>query len=885
MPGSLITLPPLRISVFASSAQRSMMVGRPLQTHLQPWLDDDLRSNDRVRVDDCLLLSCAYPTVDKTLQWTTQEDGVFYLPESAISLNTESHPLARFEPGLRVQLIYDKDCSHILSTSLSYAECCKTLLQGYNYVKMQETTEDGMTYLLTVRTENNSKITQQLQNTIDTLAVHAATMQNKLGAALTTPEAVTRSVMEAKVARKLALDQILNQLKTNFKQADFLDLAASRALGSQVTFDQQGIKQVRIGATLSSCFPQMLLHATVAQAGLITNICQASGVPLDSPAMVFNAVQAYISNQGMEALEHVFNTEVQKIYCANSEYKFDPTFATAMQVKKSVANADKTLTLTVQASLVKTDKPGEDQSVAPGIELRDWLLANIQAQKDGNKNSMSVGDNIALSIRGGEVECPLKKSDCEDGDYFMTSAMDEVFKKDPQELQAAQKSIIQQLPADIKLHQSSISLITTKLLEHKLTQETKFTNSTHVPQKELNHSMLVDLVQKNTKQFASVTCATSLLASSPQLSASLSQLAPSSSQKSAERTAEEFTKWWSAQIFSGTGAESSTNLAGHSVCTRLSIAPVLSTTANDCAVQVFLLNRDEMKINESTALARQMPVGADNAAVRLNVATPAGQPVAEAGALALRRRLRLQLQTALSASEPLTMCMACNVLSTLTAQEMKIMQQAQNSSPFPANARDESGVPIIAPMQIFAPVDPDAPTDLKVRQTRDGFYQVMLVGDEGFFHLVAENSNRIFQGAPMNTTLKDTKTIVFKTPIGNEEKEGLRGLGALSALFVLGAEIMPSVRLMPMALQQTMQFCPVNGHLVPLSPQQLRNVQNPCGILVKKSLYARGSDGQLDPGLVLNNMTEMLKRTWDVVGKPVYVTGGPWAHSMMLTFA
>lgn len=402
MPGSLITLPPLRISVFASSAQRSMMVGRPLQTHLQPWLDAP-RSDDSVRVDNSLLLWCAYPTVDKTLQWTTQEDGVFYLPESAISLNTESHPLARFEPGLRVHLIYDKDCSHILSTSLSYAECCKTLIQGHDYVKMQETTEDGMKYLLRVSMpENNSKITQQLQNTIDTLAVHAATMQNKLGAALTTPEAVTRSVMEAKVARKLALDQILNQLKTNFKQADFLDLAASRALGSQVTFDQQVIKEVRIGAALSSCFFQMLLHATVAQAGLITNICQASGVPLDSPAMVFNAVQAYISNQGMEALEHVFNTEVQKIYCANSEYKFDPTFATAMQVKKSVANADKTLTLTVQASLVKTDKPGEDQSVAPGIELRDWIKAKIEAQrikakieaqkKDGIENSMSVGD-------------------------------------------------------------------------------------------------------------------------------------------------------------------------------------------------------------------------------------------------------------------------------------------------------------------------------------------------------------------------------------------------------------------------------------------------------------------------------------------------------------
>ena len=87
MPGSLITLPPLRISVFASSAQRSMMVGRPLQTHIQPW-PAAARSDDSVHVDNCLLLSCAYPTVDKTLQWTTQENGVFNLPKSAISLNT-----------------------------------------------------------------------------------------------------------------------------------------------------------------------------------------------------------------------------------------------------------------------------------------------------------------------------------------------------------------------------------------------------------------------------------------------------------------------------------------------------------------------------------------------------------------------------------------------------------------------------------------------------------------------------------------------------------------------------------------------------------------------------------------------------------------------------
>ena len=884
MPGSLITLPPLRISVFASSAQRSMTVGRPLQTHLQPWLAP---TPNGVLVKTCFLLTRAYPTLEDTFQWTTQEDGVFYLPESAISLNTESGPLAMFEPALRVQLIYDKDCTHILSTSLSYAECCKTLIQGHDYVKTQETSEDSMQYTLKVSTDNNSKITQQLQNTIDKLAVHTATMQNNLGAELKTPEAVAQSVMEAKVARKLALNQILKTIDPLFEERDFLDLAVSRALGSQVTLDQQGIKEVRIGACLSSCFPQMLHAAIVAQAGLITNICQASGVPLDSPAMVFNAVQAYISNQGMEALEHVFNTEVQKIFCANSEYKFDPTFATAMQVKKSVANADKTLTLTVQASLVKTDKPGEDQSVAPGMEFRDWVRKKIQAQKDGNENSMSVGDNIALSIRGGEVECPLKKSDCEDGDYFMTAAMDEIFKKDPQELQAAQKSIIQQLPADIQLHQSSISLITTELLKHKLTQETNLTNSTFVLQKELNHAEFRKLVkQGDTKQFASVTCATSLLASSPQLSSSLSQLAPSSSQKSVERTAEEFTKWWSAQIFSGTGGESSTDLAGHSVCTRLSMAPVLTTTtANNCKVEVFLLNHGKMKIYESTALARQMPVGADNAAVRLNVATPAGQPVAEAGALALRRRLRGQLQTALSVSQPLTMCMACNVLSTLTAQEMKIMQQAQNSSPFPANARDESGVPIIAPMQIFAPVDPDAPTDLQDIQRSFSFYQVELVCDKGGIFSACQKTNRIFQGAPMNMTLKDTKTIVVSTPIGKKEKDLLHGLGALTSLFVLGKEILPRFRLMPMALQQTMQLCPVTGHLVPLSPKELLNLRNPCGILVKKSPDARGSDGQLDPGLVLNNMTEMLKRTWDVVGKPVYVTGGPWAHSMMLTFA
>ncbi len=302
------------------------------------------------------------------------------------------------------------------------------------------------------------------------------------------------------------------------------------------------VNQVRIGATIISCFFQMLAHATIAQAGLITKICQSSGVPLDSPAMVFNALQAYVSNQGTEALEHEFNLQVQQIYCSNSKYESDPAFATAMQVRKAVANADKTLTLTVQPSLVKTDKPGEDQTLAPGIQLRD-LLKTLASQED-MKTSFSVRDSIAPSIREGEVEYPVQLGDCEDGAYDFLATMDGIWKKDPQALLTAQKSIIEILPADMKLHQSSISLITTELFNHKLMKQTTLAKLTHVPHVQLNHSMLVDLVQKaaDKNQFASIMCATSLLASSPQLSASVSH--PTSWQQSAECTAEEFTKWW-----------------------------------------------------------------------------------------------------------------------------------------------------------------------------------------------------------------------------------------------------------------------------------------------------------------------------------------------------
>jgi hypothetical protein len=94
----------------------------------------------------------------------------------------------------------------------------------------------------------------------------------------------------------------------------------------------------------------------------------------------------------------------------------------------------------------------------------------------------------------------------------------------------------------------------------------------------------------------------------------------------------------------------------HSVAARLSVSPVCSTTAaNGCEVEVFLLNGGQMKIYESTALARQMPTGADVAAVRLNVAAPAGQPVAEGSALALRLQLQDQLQNVLNVSGPVTM--------------------------------------------------------------------------------------------------------------------------------------------------------------------------------------------------------------------------------------
>ncbi len=215
------------------------------------------------------------------------------------------------------------------------------------------------------------------------------------------------------------------------------------------------------------------------------------------------------------------------------------------------------------------------------------------------------------------------------------------------------------------------------------------------------------------------------------------------------------------------------------------------------------------------------------------------------------------------------------------------MQQAQNSSPLgiPANARDEGHVPIIAPMQIFVLVAPDAPENVKDLQVNSGFYRVLLATDEGLAYTIDKSSDCLFQGTPMNTTLKDTHRILLKTPIGPQEKKDLHTLGALSALFVLVAEVMPMLQLMPMQFQQTMQFCQVNCHLVPLSQQQLLEARNACGILVKQGVIDVCSNNQVDPGKVLNNMTLMYESARDVVGpKPLHVTGGPFADSMMLTF-
>jgi hypothetical protein len=93
--------------------------------------------------------------------------------------------------------------------------------------------------------------------------------------------------------------------------------------------------------------------------------------------------------------------------------------------------------------------------------------------------------------------------------------------------------------------------------------------------------------------------------------------------------------------------------------------------------------------------------------------------------------------------------------------------------------------------------------------------------------------------------------------------------------------------LMPLALQKRMKLSDhLTPHLTPLTAAELREAKHGCGMLSQTPvLDVCSADGAVDAISAIANMHAVHAAAQQIVGPDLHVTGGPFADSLMLTFA
>jgi hypothetical protein len=260
------------------------------------------------------------------------------------------------------------------------------------------------------------------------------------------------------------------------------------------------------------------------------------------------------------------------------------------------------------------------------------------------------------------------------------------------------------------------------------------------------------------------------------------------------------------------------------------------------------------------------------------------------------------LQQRLDQCGPLTLCMACNVRSSLHAEETRtaVAQRLQPPARQQTASSAQGGAPVmpqgpsIVPMQAFS-LRAEASTQQELsRQMAFSFYKTLLSCGAGVVLTLDTAGDGAFAGMSMSRELPGTRALVAGSPIEGVELRNLRALGALQSSFLLtAAETLASMPpLMPLALQQRMRMCPLRQQLVPLTAAELRQARHACGMLAQTAMLSVDATQQngfaartASADRTAANMLALHTAASQVVGADLHVTGGPFAETVVITFA
>jgi hypothetical protein len=176
----------------------------------------------------------------------------------------------------------------------------------------------------------------------------------------------------------------------------------------------------------------------------------------------------------------------------------------------------------------------------------------------------------------------------------------------------------------------------------------------------------------------------------------------------------------------------------------------------------------------------------------------------------------------------------------------------------------------IVPMQTFSLRAEATSQQELLRQMAYTFYKTLLSCGRGLVYTLDLANGGAFAGMPMSRALKDTHAFVIGSPLGAVETRNLRALGALQSTFVLGAveALAHMPPLMPLALQQRMQFCPLRRQLAQLTPAELAEAKHGCGMLAQTAvLDVVDGTGAAELNGAVANMQALHSAAQQIVGR------------------
>lgn len=779
-----IVLPPFKISV-KSFSDRGSVTGQnyPLPPASQ-----------------CIVVAC--PSSEKKMAFIhINEHGTFDVTQTVSEFRDDyQQECILLTPGLSCRFIAPGNCSigsqvqcmqHMFTETLELTEIPTIIRHGY-IQKIIKTKEDAMSYQTTFEFEMNQINISLLQEAHNALRIHFDEIFHvhaQFPLRLTEIIHIMKMGMEsrdAKVAQTSA--KICRQ-----GQPLTWELHTTR-LGKDFDCDMTQQNEMRVTAVLLN-LPFYTQQFVLIIGGMLTNVAQQMGRPMTDSINLEHGLNEFIRDK--IALKEKFEFAVQQYAAHTMTYVNDPSW-TCVGIGLGAGDDQELLGAIAPENIIN-------------LHLRQFIPADCE---DAAAAILAIMNLTVLEKK-----------------IFSKALMDAI---------DSLPSNYNTSPAagDYTIHRKNLILLGNAIFDAYQVEDTlhKTLDSVSI---QCNSDLRNVLSNCNGIPIQNTTTLASILASAPQLSASV-QLTTTSS--IGINNIKDYTTQWQMGV-DEMQHHGHTSLMGHAI--GLQIKSSLLGVDGDVSVHKI----HNFRILEGTALATETAM-TGNVVVDVACNHPDSQ---------FRKGIQNTLD---SLNEPLSSVMATNLVGTILGKELQVILEKTGD---------------VVATQVYAQQSKRVNEDKCIG---DPFYKVA-ISSEFAFATLCQNSGCLFPGMPMDIkTIPDTVTLGFQARMLPEEKLATALMAVRTNAHRIDAKtagaIMPELN----PLMGRMTFTPSESHgdirVQPVAPTELPATGHVLGCVIKAFIPEETS---------LETWTgDMTKRVHEVYGSAhVHLTPGAHQGSMTVT--